>query len=195
MVMSRSHSLIRLATFMLAVCLQGGSPAKKLAAQEYFETSAQEFPKKYYGSEDRLRMILTATKVTVSRLMPPLREDGRIDMAKLFSDGELGLTILTVERTMEVPAAELEKLRNILKDSHISRNLGLKACGPIFAVRFSFGEGKEAAEVNLCLACKILATTKDNAIVGSGPVDGAGAQMVAMAKRLFPTDEEIMELE
>lgn len=180
---------------MLAVCLQGGSLATKLAAQEYFETSAREFPKKYYGSEDRLRMILIAPKVTVSRLMPPLREDGSIDMAKLYSDNAFGLTICRVERTMEVPAKELKKLRNILKDSHISRNLGLKACSPIFAVRFSFGEGEEAVEVNLCLGCEMLATTKDNAIVGTGPVDGAGAQLVAMAKRLFPDDEEILELD
>jgi hypothetical protein len=194
--MSQGHPLIRpVILLMLAICLQGGSQMSSLAAQEYFETSAKEFPKKYYGSEENLRLIQTTTKVTVSRLMPPLREDGGTDAAKLFKDGELGLTVYKVERTMEVPVEELKKLRRILKDSKSSRNLGPKACGPIFAVRFSFGEGPEAVEVNLCLACKLLATTRGSTIVGVGPVDGAGRELVSIAKKLFPDDEEIMELE
>jgi hypothetical protein len=70
-----------------------------------------------------------------------------------------------------------------------------KACGPpVYGVRFEFVASDHRVDIMICYACDYLGVYVDGKLVGYEDCDEGRAALVAVAKAVFPQDDEIAKL-
>ncbi|RLS54066.1 MAG: hypothetical protein DWH91_12795 [Planctomycetota bacterium] len=97
---------------------------------------------------------------------------------------------------ISIPEATAVKLRSILMDDTIYLWDVAKACGePNYGIRFQFQRGQDNVDVLICFECDILGVYHNGQSVDYEDCDYGRAQLIAIAKELFPDDPAIQALQ
>ncbi len=157
------------------------------------EESKQDFPTQFYGSKNNMEVVMGASKVSACRLSPPRDDQGDLDHKKLKDFDTL--KHYKVGTPIDVPDKTLAELRKVLGDPKTHDPESVKACIPIYGVRYIFTQGGQTVTVNICFLCDILVTAEGDKIVGGGSFDPASPELLRIAKTLFPKDTDLTDIE
>ena len=157
------------------------------------EQSNKAFPTQFYGSKKNMDVVMGASKVTVCRLSPPRDDQGDLDHKKLRDFDTL--KHYKAGKPIAVPDKTLVELRKVLGDPKTHDPESVKACIPIYGVRYIFTQGDYTVTVNICFLCDILVIAEVDKIVGGGSFDSASPELLRIAKSLFPKDSDLTDIE
>ena len=157
------------------------------------EESKKDFPTQFYGSKKNMDVVMGASKVTVCRLSPPRDDKGDLDHKKLTEFDTL--KNYKAGSPIDVPDKTLGELRKVLGDPKTHDPESVKACIPIYGVRYIFAQGDQTVTVNICFLCDILVTAVGDKIVGGGSFDPASSELLRIAQTLFPKDTDLTAIE
>jgi hypothetical protein len=150
----------------------------------------QGFESRVFGGPENLAILKNAESATACILTPLIprekthSDDERISNPNLYAQGS----------RVSLSPAQLKKLKSILLDpTNDDPNLR-KACRPLYHVRFTFDSKGKPLDVDLCLECDILATSRQGKQVGGGHFDPAHKSLTKICQALFPDDEVLKRI-
>jgi hypothetical protein len=135
------------------------------------------------GGKGALEIISKAKKVQAYRLDPNGRRTAQAN------------DYLITEGPIDVPANMQAELSRVLS-THESMywSSGLKGCLPVYGVRLKFRNARGEVDVNICFSCDELQFAYNGKKTGSVSTGSAESTLAAVAKALFPNDEEIQKI-
>ncbi len=160
--------------FVVALALAGcggvGSPVKDV-----------------YGGESNWAVVEAPEKVTAFRVIRP-------GILKYVQAPETIGGFEITDGPFDLDAAASADLRAILADESIYDFERAKGCDFDPGVAFRFAKAGAALDVLLCFSCDDLASYEGTKRVGGEDFDRARPRLLAIVKRLFPTDEKLQAL-
>jgi hypothetical protein len=133
------------------------------------------------GGDEVVAVILKPDKVLVYRLKDQAHKEKPADYEA--SSGPSEVDVMTAQDLSAVVAAFDTYERN-----------SAKGCKPIYGLRTTFVRGKDEVDVVYCFACDIITVYLNGKRVGYGEFDPGHKQLVRLAQRMLPKDEEIKKL-
>jgi hypothetical protein len=142
-----------------------------------------------YGGQPTLDALKTATSVEAVRI------DGKsYDPAK-FADGKAGIAGYKItSEPVELSADQIKALVAILANPGTYSFDIAKGCEFLPGVALRTTAGKQEVIILLCYGCNELEIYVGGKKVGYEDTDNARGTLAALAKELFPKDEEIQSL-
>lgn len=166
----------------------------------------EEFAQELYGTVQNLEVIQQAESATAIRMLAetepvkdPYAMPGQPVRRRKIDPYDMRTYKAGASRVLD--KAQQATLRRLLGRPDIAAlSKGKRSCLPDYGVRFRFqrehaAKAAEIVDVNVCLGCALMITTVDDVTVGGGAFDPAEAEMIRLAKELFPDDAEIQEVE
>jgi hypothetical protein len=158
-----------------------------LFASSAFALSEKEFSRIVFGGTENLAIVENAESVTACVLTPVVAlaktqaGDERITDPNKYKQGS----------RVTLSPAQVKELKTILLDRTLHDPDVRKACIPIYHVRYTLVSKAGSIDVDLCLQCEILRTSRDGKVVGGEHFDAAGRKLAKLSYTLFPEDEDI----
>lgn len=170
------------------------------------DRAREEFAQGLYGTMENLAVIQQAESVTAIRMLAetepekdPYALPGQPVRRRKIDPHDM--RTYKAGASVVLDTAQQATLRRLLGRPDIAAlSKGKRACLPDYGVRFRFqrehaAKAVETVDVNVCLSCALMITTVEDVTVGGGSFDPAEAEMIRLAKGLFPGDAEIQGVE